>query len=140
MSLTPEALRNLPLLEGLKERELKRLAARMHDTTYGPGDSVVEEGTRGIGFSFILEGTAEVSIGGEARGRLKTGDHFGELALLDPDHGRQASITATSELRTASLTAWEFTPLLKEHPEIALALLRSLARRLAATEEHHRVQ
>lgn len=131
MTITPEALRRVPLLEGIDERELRRLATRMRDKTYKPGDVVVAEGTRGIGFSFVLDGTAEVSVGGTPRGELKVGDYFGELALLAPDHERQATVKATTELTCASITAWEFKPLLSEHPEMAWQLLRDLARRSA---------
>jgi CRP/FNR family transcriptional regulator, cyclic AMP receptor protein len=138
MTITSDELRRMPLLEGLQERELRRLSSRMHDKTYRPGEVVVAEGTRGVGFSFVVSGTAEVSIDGEPRGRLKAGDHFGELAILDPDHGRQATITATSELTCASITAWEFVPLLREHPDIAVAMLRKLARTLALSEDHRR--
>ena len=128
----------MPLLEGMEERELRRLASSMHTRTHAAGDVVVEEGTRGVGFSFVVSGTADVSIGGERRAQLKPGDHFGELAILSPDHGRQATITATTELVCASITAWEFVPLLREHPDMAIAMLRKMARTLALTEAHHR--
>lgn len=131
MTVTPEALRRVPLLGEIEDRELRRLATRMRSKTFRAGDVVVEEGTGGIGFSFVLDGTADVSAGGVRRGQLKTGDYFGELALLDPESGRQATITATTELTCASISAWEFKPLLSEHPEMAWQLLRDLARRSA---------
>lgn len=135
MTITADELRRLPLLEGMTDRELKRLANQIRGKSYRPGEVVVEEGTRGIGFSFVLDGTAEVTVGGRPRGQLKSGDYFGELALLDPDHGRQATVTATTDFTCASITAWEFKPLLREHPEIAWQLLRDLARRSARIEE-----
>lgn len=138
MGITTEQLRAVPLLASLKDKELRSLVKRMHEKQYSDGDVIVEEGSGGIGFSVILEGTAGVSIGGVTRNQLKAGDHFGELALLDPDTGRQATVTATSDMTCASITAWEFRPLLRENPDMAWEIMRKMARWLSRAEEFHR--
>ncbi len=80
---------------------------------------------------------ADVTIRGEKRGALKAGDHFGELGLLDDTAGRSATVTANGSLRTAALTSWQFKPFLAEHPEMAWELMRTMARRINATEQHY---
>jgi CRP-like cAMP-binding protein len=136
MPIDVAALRSVPLLSGVSDRDLKKLAGNLRERTYGDGEVVVEEGSGGIGFFFILEGTADVSIRGEKRASMKAGDHFGELGLLDDKAGRSATVTANGELRTAALTSWQFKPFLAEHPEMAWALMRSMAQRLNQTEQH----
>ncbi len=136
MPIDVSALKSVPLLSGVSDKDLKRLAGSLRERTYDDGEVVVEEGSGGIGFFFILEGTADVRIRGEKRGSMKAGDHFGELGLLDDDAGRFATVTANGPLRTAALTSWQFKPFLSEHPEMAWELMRSLARRINETEQH----
>jgi CRP-like cAMP-binding protein len=57
------------------------------------------------------------------------------VALLDEGGKRTASVIAESPLRLFGLTAWQFTPLLEQHPEIAVKIAKMLARRLRETEE-----
>jgi CRP-like cAMP-binding protein len=137
MPIDIAALRTVPLLSDVPEKDLKKLVGNLRERTYADGEVVVEEGSGGIGFFFILEGNADVSIRGEKRGAMKAGDHFGELGLLDDDSGRSATVTANGELRTAALTSWQFKPFLREHPDMAWQLMRTMAKRINATEQHY---
>jgi CRP/FNR family transcriptional regulator, cyclic AMP receptor protein len=137
MPIDVAALKSVSLLSGVSDKDLKKLAGNLRERTYDDGQVVVEEGSGGIGFFFILEGNADVTIRGEKRGALKAGDHFGELGLLDDAAGRSATVTANGSLRTAALTSWQFKPFLAEHPEMAWELMRTMARRLNATEQHY---
>lgn len=137
MPIDVPALRSVPLLADCSDKELKKLAPTLRERTYGDGETVVAEGSGGIGFFFILEGSADVSIRGEHRASMKAGDHFGELGLLDDSAGRSATVTANGSLRTAALTSWQFKPFVREHPDMAWELMRTLAKRLIATEQHY---
>ena len=133
MSTMAESLKAVPLFSELSDRELRTLAQSMHEKRYEEGQEVVTQGESGIGFFVILEGGARVSVGGQERRTLKAGDYFGELALLEGD-SRSASITAEQSLRCAGMTAWHFRPFVRDHPDIAWALLKELARRLRQAE------
>jgi CRP-like cAMP-binding protein len=137
MSIDVATLRTVPLFAGVSDKELKKLAGNLRERTYGDGEVVVEEGAGGIGFFVILDGKADVSIRGEQRGHMKAGDHFGELGLLDDRYGRSATVTANGDLRCAALTSWQFKPLVREHPDMAWALLVQLAQRLMETEHRY---
>jgi len=137
MSIDAATLRSVPLLSGVSDKELKQLAGSLRERTYSDGEIVVEEGSGGIGFFIILDGKADVSIRGEARGTMKSGDYFGELGLLDDTYGRTATVTANGDLRCAALTAWQFKPFVHEHPDMAWELLRVLAKRLNASERRY---
>jgi CRP-like cAMP-binding protein len=124
-----DSLARVSLLSNLPPRELADLGNAMREHTYAPGEVVTGEGTGGVGFFVILDGTATVSISGREQSKLGPGDHFGELALIDGE-ARAATITAETELRCLSMTAWEFRPFVKEHPDVAWALLEGLVRTL----------
>ena len=137
MPIDVAALKSVPLLAGLSDKDLKKLAGNLRERTYDDGEVVVEEGSGGIGFFFILEGNADVTIRGEKRGEMKAGDHFGELGLLDDTAGRSATVVANGPLHTAALTSWQFKPFLAEQPDMAWELMRSMARRINETEQHY---
>jgi CRP/FNR family cyclic AMP-dependent transcriptional regulator len=128
MSAPVEALRQVPLFTNLDEKDLDQLSRQMHERRFPEGAEVTTEGATGAGFFVIAEGNADVSIGGEHRTTLGPGDHFGEVALID-DGVRSASITAATDLLCYGLTPWEFRPFVEDNPQVAWALLETLARR-----------
>jgi CRP-like cAMP-binding protein len=82
----------------------------------------------------ILDGKVEVRREGHAIANLGPGENFGEMALLVPDLPRSADVVAMSETTVLQLTAWDFAPIIKGHPEVALAVIEQLARRLIASD------
>lgn len=127
MSTTAEDLKKVPLFSQISSRDLRRLADSMHERSYTDGQPVMTEGEGGVGFFVILDGRAAVSRGGEALGELRPGDYFGEMSLIDGD-GRGASIHAAGDLRCAAMTQWQFRPFVRDHPDVAWALLQSVVK------------
>jgi CRP/FNR family transcriptional regulator, cyclic AMP receptor protein len=134
MTITADNLRDVPLLAGLSERQRRKLARNLHERTFPAGRAIAEQGRLGVGFFVILEGTATVTVNGEERAVLEPGSYFGELALIDAESDRSATVTATTELRCACMTAWEFRPFVAEHSDVAWHLLETLAGRLRASD------
>jgi len=99
-----------------------------------PGRSLASEGEPGGRFYLILEGKAEVTVGGESRAELGAGEYFGEISLIDGEP-RSATVTAASELRVLSLASFTFAPLLVEHPTITRKILLEMCARLRGAEE-----
>jgi len=118
----------VPLFANLDDKDLDQLSRQMHERRFPEGAEVTTEGATGAGFFIIVEGNADVSVGGEHRTTLGPGDHFGEVALID-DGVRSASIMAATDLLCYGLTPWEFRPFVEDHPQVAWALLETLARR-----------
>ena len=133
MNAMVESLREVPLFADLAKRDLKRLADSMREQTFADGDEVVAQGKGGVGFFVILDGTARVTQDGSELRRLSAGDYFGEMALIDGDI-RTASVHADGELRCASMTTWNFRPFVREHPDVAWALLTALVKRVRETQ------
>jgi CRP/FNR family cyclic AMP-dependent transcriptional regulator len=129
-----ETLADVPLFQGVKPKELKKLAGRMQERTFAEGDAITSEGKTGIGFFVIEDGNATVSIDGAIVRTLGPGEYFGDIALIDSGP-RSATIVATTDLRCQGLTAWEFRPFIEEHPEVAWPMLETLASRLRDAEK-----
>jgi CRP/FNR family transcriptional regulator, cyclic AMP receptor protein len=130
-----EILGRVPLFEGLSDKELSAVSSAVKERRYDTGDAIVSEGEGGVGFFVIAEGTARVEAHGQRVATLGPGASFGEVALLDEGGRRTASVIAEAPMRVFGLTSWQFTPLLEQHPQIAIKVAKMLARRLRETEE-----
>lgn len=133
-SPSPDLIARVPLFADLDKRELERLARSFHDRTFKAGDTIATAGTSGVGFFVIGDGEATVTVNDREVGKLKAGDYFGEVALIDDQHSRSATVKADTELVTYGLTVWEFRPLVESSPSIAWKLLQSLAAKLREVE------
>jgi CRP-like cAMP-binding protein len=128
-----DLLAQVELFVGLSRRDLARILDAAKEIDFGGGTTVAEQGEPAGRFFLIIEGDARVVINGRTRARLRRGDYFGELSLIDGGP-RSASVIADTPLRTLTLAEWNFRPLLKEHPSIARAILGEMCRRLRAVE------
>jgi hypothetical protein len=74
LDVITDGLAQVDLFSGLSRRDLAGIARSGQAVDHRPGKEVVAEGRRGIAFHLILEGSADLGIGGRARGRLEAGD------------------------------------------------------------------
>lgn len=122
-------LAKVPLFSGCSKKDLQTIARVVKDIDH-PADTVIaREGEPGVGLFVIVEGQAEVTIGGKKKTKLGPGDFFGEIALLDGGP-RTATVTATTDVKLLGLTEWVFRGLMQEHPSIAIKTLQQMAGRL----------
>lgn len=130
-----KALQNAPVFQGLDEAHLNTLAKAAHERSFSSGSKIVEEGeTRGLGFWVILDGTVDVNQRGTTVNTLGPGEHFGEMALLSTlDTPRSADVVATTDVRVLQLTRWDLRALIKDEPDIALAMMNAMMERLRKT-------
>ena len=130
-----QQLATVPLLADLDDRVRRRLAEVGKRRTYGADELIVKEGSTGTALYIILSGRARVERESQALGELTPGDFFGELALIE-EHPRYATVVAAADTDCLLFPAWEFTALLKEHPEVAVPIMRALIARLHRREHH----
>ena len=129
-----DRLKDVPLFEGLSERELRHVQDRGRVVEHRDGHEVVQEGRESAAaFHLILDGTASIVRGGAERARIGPGDYFGEISLLD-GKPRSATVRADGPLRTFALASSNFEPLLDEYPELSRKLLRGLCAHVRAME------
>jgi CRP-like cAMP-binding protein len=131
-----QAAAQIPLLAVLKPRDREQVLRSAREQTYAPGEVVVREGDPATRLYLISSGTARVEVGSSgAVGKLKAGDFFGELALIE-EHGRTATVVAETQLTCLLISAWEFHASLEEHPEMAVPMLKAIIGRLHRQEHH----
>jgi hypothetical protein len=131
-----EAIERVPLFANMSPRDVEGIAALFKERRFARGETITKEGAGGAAFFVIESGEATVSVGGQKRATLTTGDYFGEIALID-EGARSATVTATGELVCYGLTYWEFRPLVQHNATIAWNLLQTLAKRLRTAQGSH---
>ena len=133
-----EALAKAPIFSGLKRATLKSLARASKIRQFAPGELLVTEGDEAVAFFVLCSGQAEVvkGLGQNAQlilSNLKEGDFFGEMALFD-GFPRSASVRAVGECECLVLGRWDLFALIRTHPDVSLAILPVLSRRLRECE------
>jgi CRP/FNR family cyclic AMP-dependent transcriptional regulator len=131
-----QTLAAAPLLADLDKKIIKRLAKSGTQRVYAPGEWIIQQGAPALALYVILRGHARAEKDGErdpTPGELHVGDFFGELALIE-EHARTASVMAVEETECILFVAWQFTALLKEHPQMAVPIMHALIKRLHRRE------
>jgi CRP-like cAMP-binding protein len=122
-------LKKVPLFADLDNKELEQIASSMRERKFRAGDTVTQEGAGGVGFFVVEQGEADVTVGGEVRGSIGSGDYFGEIALIN-ESPRTATITARTDLLCYGMTPWDFRPLVESNSTIAWKLLTAMAEKM----------
>jgi CRP-like cAMP-binding protein len=134
------ALKTAPLFASLDERQRSRIGDLMTIRRFDAGTTILRQGSSAVALYLLLDGEVTVSREPEEGGRpvilatLKPGDVFGEMAVLDDDT-RSSSVIATAPSRCALLSRWELLQELRRQPDLALELIRMLARRVRVMDE-----
>ncbi len=124
-----ESLSGVALFERCTKRDLRIIARHLEEVRVVAGQEVVSRGEHGEAFFLVLGGELAVQSDGADPVVLAAGDHFGELALLDPGP-RSATVIALTDGELGVLGVRMFRVLLRDVPHIAAELLASLARQL----------
>ena len=135
---TADVLRHVWLFSGLTEDQLNAISSFTFQKTFGPGETIVEEGHTGNGLYIIMAGQVEVvkGLGTEnARVLAKRGPEevFGEMALLG-EWPRTASVRALDQVECLGLDRWVFLTQLESQPQLGIRMLQILAQRLRESD------
>ncbi len=140
MSLQEEAelLRQVPLFADISPAQLKLLAFASERIAFEPGQVLFNEGEAADAAYVIVEGEAEVLVaapgGAVTVARLSQRDFVGEIGILC-EVPRTATVRATTRLATLKISKELFFKLVAEFPNMALAIMRELGRRIDATNK-----
>jgi CRP-like cAMP-binding protein len=94
------------------------------------GGKVFQAGQPGDCMYAVKTGTLQVRIGKTVVETLGPGDVFGEMALLNENEVRSATVVAVSDSVLAVIDAKRFEFMVKHVPSFAIELMRVLAARL----------
>jgi CRP-like cAMP-binding protein len=128
-----ERLEKVPIFSALSRRQLKAVA-RIADVYDAPEGTVLTRiGEPGDEFFLIVDGSARVEISPRKYRRLKSGDFFGEMSLLDGEP-RSATVTAETSVRLIVISRRHFSRLLSDVPALTQKILIILSRRVRQAE------
>ena len=135
-----DSLRRVPILAALKEEHLDMLGKLANRRTFNPGEAIIRQGDPGAGLFVIIEGSVEVTYRERptrpeiSLNTLSKGEFFGEMSLID-GYPRSATVTALEETQVVELDRWVFLDALRREPNIAVAMLPILTRRIRSLQE-----
>ena len=127
-------IKRVPLFQGLKDRQIKKLANRFVPRSFKAGETIVKQGTGGAGMFIVISGQAEAIL--ETADNVEAvvntfgpTDFFGEIALLH-DGPRTASVVAKGEMDCLALTRSDFLALMQNDADMGVTISQELARRM----------
>lgn len=126
-------LRGIPLFCDFSDRELGRVDTLVVDVDVAAGEILTREGHYEPQSFVIVSGEAAVTRSGQLLATLRSGDFFGEMALLD-GAGRTATVTAVTPMHLLVLDRRAFKSLL-EVGGAARVMLRGVVERLRRADE-----
>jgi CRP-like cAMP-binding protein len=128
-----QALRNTPFFSGLDAEDLEAIARVGRPVTFDAGSTIVAEGDAGDAMYVVVDGVAEVDVGGRFH-RLASGAFFGEMALIGSTK-RMASVKAAEPVTALRIGADDFRTFVLAHPQVALSMMQALVERLREVEQ-----
>lgn len=131
-------LSRIPLFADLPMQELDRLVAALDVCELKDHEILFREGDPGEHFYVVVDGTLEVLMAEDTADELllnvlHTGEYFGEMSLITPGGHRTATVRSRGEAVLLSMSRAQFLSLTKQHPELAVSMVRVLSQRLDAT-------
>lgn len=95
--------------------------------SYGPGDVIFQAGEVGSTVYGVVDGSVKLAWGdGDRYEILSPGSSFGVGALVDPEHRRHGTASATETTHLLAMNREEFLFALQELPMFGLEMLHDL--------------
>lgn len=136
------SLTTIALFSGFSAVDMAAVSGLAVTRSFPKNTLVICEGDRSDSLYVILSGKVKVFLSDEEGKEVTlnmqgSGEYFGELAILDAAP-RSASVMTVEETKLAILSKAAFDRCMNEHPEMALSVMRGLARRLRELTENVR--
>jgi CRP-like cAMP-binding protein len=127
-------LKRAPLFAGLPTDDLRQIASVADGMTFEDNAILARQGEPGELLFIIVSGEIVVTAIGESGslvelGRRQSGDYVGEMAIIGHET-RMATLTAVGSVRALCISQKQFREILRLRPEVALAVMAELSRRL----------
>jgi HEAT repeat protein len=127
-------LKRVPLFADLSPEDLKHVAEVATEHAYPDGEVIAEQGEAGDEMHIVVAGEIRVLVGHDGEpphevARRSVGEYVGEMAIIGQE-ARMASLACAGSVRTLSLDQRSFQRILRERPDVSLAVMRVLSDRL----------
>jgi hypothetical protein len=137
-------LRHVPLLTDLSPADLKRVAAIASEHHFLDGEIIFEQDEPGDEMYVVASGEVRVLVkNGQQKNkevaRRKAGETVGEMSVISGSL-RSATLAAAGDVHLLCLDQKSFEGLLRERPEVSLAVMRMLCERLRQATQREDAQ
>jgi CRP/FNR family transcriptional regulator, cyclic AMP receptor protein len=105
-----------------------------------PGEFLFREGDDADALYIVSRGTLRVVSGSTVYEVINAGGIVGEMALVEENTPRSASVIAGTFVELFRIDSIEFRALVAETPDFALMVMRVIARRLRVMNQRYRPQ
>lgn len=127
-------LTSVPLFAGLSADDLDAVAHAATQLDYSAGKVLMREGEVAHEMFVVVDGTLEVTRGGQFVADIEAGGVAGEMALLTRAH-RNSTVTTKTDVSVLHIDGREFSTVLETVPLIAAKLLPVVAGRMAENSD-----
>jgi len=125
------ALKQVPIFEDLKRRELKGIRQIVHEREFLKNEYVFKANTPGLGMYIILRGSIKIEgEDGTEFATLKSGDFFGETALISEDK-RSANAKALEDSLVIAFFRSDLLEIIRRSPVFGTKILFNLSNIMA---------
>jgi HEAT repeat protein/ATP/ADP translocase len=128
-------LRQVPLFGNLAPEDLEQISQVATERVFSPNDYVCREGEIGDELFVIVEGQVKITKGSNGEMRtlrtLQAGEHIGELAILREQPRSASAVADPGNVRALAIRGAALKSILRDRPEVAMAMLGSLAERMS---------
>lgn len=131
-----EFLANVPIFSDLDDETLQKITKSGVIQNYKKSSVILSEEGTGSALFVIVEGKVKISRSSSDDKEvilaiLNDSDFFGEMSLLD-GMARSATVTAVEDSKLFIIQRAEFLEFLTKYPDVSVALLTELTKRLRA--------
>ena len=112
---------------------LELLGSEVETVTYAANEAIFREGEEGHTMYAVREGSVRLSLATRTLERVGPGGFFGEIAVVDAGP-RSATATALADCTLVPVSAERFAQLVRQSPEFALEIMRTMAKRLRSMD------
>lgn len=123
------ALRQQTILHDNENLSIE-LARQVEILQFEPEEELIAQGGTDDDLYFILAGRLSIVVNGREVAIRQSGQHIGEMALIDPSATRSASAVAIEQTVVAKISEASFRPLANECPRVWQLIAAELAKRL----------
>ncbi|QRK06591.1 cyclic nucleotide-binding domain-containing protein [Archangium violaceum] len=117
--LLSDVVNTSALFQPFGRKDRRELVERFRAREVRRGDVIIHEGHQVDGLYVVLSGEVAVSKGGQSLARLREGELFGEMSLLQKTPAN-ATVTAARNTSLLRLPREDFDTLILTHPQILI--------------------
>ncbi|RHY91872.1 hypothetical protein DYB35_005084 [Aphanomyces astaci] len=129
LAINDSVLNKMPFFEGADHNFLMELALSMKMVCFPPHEEVIVEGEIGQEMFFIFRGAVEVMKDGDQIAVLGEQQYFGEMAIMNTNCMRLASVRTLCFCELRMLTRQKFLVALSHFPSMRKRIARIIHRR-----------